>query len=227
MPNAANPITPTIALTNREMPNRRIGRSRVSGSPESTAATIRRITNRYACICSRRVRMTTSDLIRAFNYHRRAASSAGEGRSTSYDRDPALAAGAGQRTGSQGDRHGPRTAALSSGAAPPPGQPAAGRPPGGGAGGGAGGGGEPRRPRMGGRADGGRCGGRGRGHVRPPPGTLVVREHRVAPPVPRPPPGGAPGPGGPTGGPAAGHLGAVHQGGRSGATGQPVRGGAG
>src|SRR5690606_25805997 len=181
MPKAANPITPTIVLTNRDMPNRRIGRSRVSGSPESTAATIRRITNRYACICSRRVRMTTSDSAGALIYHRRAAFPAGEGRTTRHDHDPAVGPGEGQRTGTEGDRHRAGAPTVPAGAAPPPDQPVAGRTPGGATGGGARGRRQPGRSGVGGRGSGSGRGGRDRGHLRPPPGPLVVREHRAAP----------------------------------------------
>jgi hypothetical protein len=48
-PTPAKTITATMALPNTASPNRRIGRSVVSGSPDNNADTIRRVTNRYAC----------------------------------------------------------------------------------------------------------------------------------------------------------------------------------
>src|SRR6266536_6443612 len=53
----ANTMPPTIRLASSAPPSRRIGRSLVSGSPASNAEMIRRVTNRYARTCSRRVCM--------------------------------------------------------------------------------------------------------------------------------------------------------------------------
>jgi hypothetical protein len=45
-PTPAKTIVASMALPNTASPNRRIGRSVVSGSPDSSADTIRRVTNR-------------------------------------------------------------------------------------------------------------------------------------------------------------------------------------
>src|SRR5262245_65836977 len=48
----------TMTLPNSASASRRIGSSVVSGSPNSGAELIRRVTKRYAWTCSRRVRMS-------------------------------------------------------------------------------------------------------------------------------------------------------------------------